>query len=488
MRLATAGVPLDLLGTLCEQIAAAAPRLADPDMALNNLERYILAGRSPLAAAALFERDRGALLPLLMLFNSSQTLADQLCADPESYDLLRVTGGRAVARDVLVEELVADVRALSSEEEVLAALRRFKRRETLRIAYGDIVKHHSVAKVTRQISYVADAIVEAAVDFAIRQVGEKQAQRQWPRRQAAAVRGARPGQARRAGAQLLQRHRPGDALPGRHGDNGAPDSDGAEYAQRIAREVIKLISEPTDLGFAYRVDMRLRPDGRQGPLVARVDHALAYYDTRGRTWERQAYIKARAIGGDLELGKEYLHHLRPWIYRRYLSLADITGIKGLKRRIEKHAEEAGVAERNVKTGRGGIRDIEFVIQFLQLLNGGAITKVRTGNTLIAIERLAAAGCLTHQEQTILEDNYSFLRKVEHRLQIMFDLQTHDMPVSDDELAQARRRRLDYARTPSPLERSRRTTPSARRSIARSSTTCCTTRFPRTPRPSPRSIW
>jgi glutamate-ammonia-ligase adenylyltransferase len=195
--------------------------------------------------------------------------------------------------------------------------------------------------------------------------------------------------------------------------------------------------------------MRLRPDGRQGQLVGRVDHALAYYDTRGRTWERQAYIKARAIAGDMELGKEYLHHLRPWIYRRYLSLADITGIKGLKRKIEKNAEDAGVAERNVKTGLGGIRDIEFVIQFLQLLNGGAISKVRTGNTLIAIERLAAAGCLTHQEQTILEDNYSFLRKVEHRLQIMFDLQTHDMPVSDDELAKLARR-LNYSPTPSPL--------------------------------------
>ena len=93
-----------------------------------------------------------------------------LCSDPESYDLLRMTGGRAVARDVLVEELVADVRALSSEDEVMAALRRFKRRETLRIAYGDIVKSHSVATVTRQISYLADAIVEAAVDFATRQV------------------------------------------------------------------------------------------------------------------------------------------------------------------------------------------------------------------------------------------------------------------------------------------------------------------------------
>ena len=252
--------------------------------------------------------------------------------------------------------------------------------------------------------------------------------------------------------------------------------------------MIRLLTEPTELGFAYRVDMRLRPEGRQGPLVARVDHALAYYDTRGRTWERQAFVKARAIAGDLELGQGVPAPTRPWIYRRYLSLADITGIKALKRKIEKHAEDAGVAERNVKTGRGGIRDIEFVIQFLQLLNGGAIPNVRTGNTLDAIERLEAAGCLTHQERTILEDNYSFLRKVEHRLQIMFDLQTHDLPVSDDELAKLASR-LDFAAAARRRSRrSRKTTPNARRSIARSSTTCCTTPFPRTPRPSRKSTW
>ncbi|MBA3481113.1 MAG: bifunctional [glutamate--ammonia ligase]-adenylyl-L-tyrosine phosphorylase/[glutamate--ammonia-ligase] adenylyltransferase, partial [Pirellulales bacterium] len=183
-----------------------------------------------------------------------------------------------------------------------------------------------------------------------------------------------------------------------------------------------------------------------------VEQALAYYDTRGRTWERQAYIKARAIAGDIELGKVYLRTLRPWIYRRYLSLADIAGIKGLKRKIEKHAEDAGVAARHVKTGRGGIRDIEFVIQFLQLLNGGAVPEVRTGNTLTAIERLEHAGSLTHQERSILEDNYSFLRKVEHRLQIMFDQQTHELPATDVELAKLARR-LGFAAThgTTPLE-------------------------------------
>ena len=115
------------------------------------------------------------------------------------------------------------------------------------------------------------------------------------------------------------------------------------------------------------------------------------------------------------------------------AFADITGIKALKRRIEKRSEREGADDRNVKTGRGGIRDIEFAIQFLQLLNGGDLPALRTSNTLDAIARLEDAGCLTHQERTILEENYSFLRKIEHRLQIMFDLQTHTMPESPEEL-------------------------------------------------------
>ena len=123
------------------------------------------------------------------------------------------------------------------------------------------------------------------------------------------------------------------------------------------------------------------------------DAMLAYYDTKGRTWERQAFIKARAAAGDEKLGNDLLTQLQPWIYRRYLSLADISGIKALKRRIEQRTITKGTEERNVKTGHGGIRDIEFVIQFLQLLNGGTLSAVQTGNTLEAIQQLEKVGCL-----------------------------------------------------------------------------------------------
>ena len=208
-----------------------------------------------------------------------------------------------------------------------------------------------------------------------------------------------------------------------------------EFFDLVARELIRLLTERTELGSVYRVDMRLRPEGLRGPMVMGVDSAMRYYDNRGRTWERQAYIKARPVAGDLSLGDEFLESLwPPWIYRRYLSHADISGIKA-----PEAADRAGVARppaaaRDVKTGRGGIRDIEFVIQFLQLLNGGDLPELRTGNTLEALAQLDRAGCLTNQERSILEENYAFLRKIEHRLQIMLDLQTHLLPEKHDDLA------------------------------------------------------
>lgn len=439
VRLAKAGLPLDLLATICEQFEATAPQLADPDMALNNLERFLLASRSMLSTAALFERDQQSLPNLLLMFNSSQHLSDQLCSDGESYDLLRMTEGRPVARELLVDELVESVRAIGNEQDVLAILRRFKRRETLRIAYGDIVQGLPVEQITRQISYVADAIIAGALDFARRTIAEKFNQSNGkqldPPKFVVLAMGKLGGLELNYSSDidLVFLYQPTTAVHPRR------ETDLQDYANRVGQLLIQLLSESTDLGFAYRVDMRLRPDGKQGAICTDVDSALAYYDLRGRTWERQAYVKARPVAGDIELGESYLRQLEPWIYRRYLTLADITGIKSLKRRIEDNAAYAEDAGTNVKLGRGGIRDIEFVIQFLQLLSGGAEPQVRTGNTLDAIACLEQSGGLTHQERMLLEENYRFLRKLEHRLQIMYDLQTHILPTQNNELVKVARR-------------------------------------------------
>ncbi|MEX0678227.1 MAG: bifunctional [glutamate--ammonia ligase]-adenylyl-L-tyrosine phosphorylase/[glutamate--ammonia-ligase] adenylyltransferase [Pirellulales bacterium] len=444
LRIATAGITLDLVAAICDQLAVHLPGSSDADMALNNFERFVAAARNPLSLAALFERDAEALPILLQIFATSQHLSDVLVMDSESYDLLRLTEGQPVAREFLVAELGAEIASLGADEAAAsAALRRFKRRETLRIGYGDMIREQPLATVARQISYLADAIVEAALRAA--------------RRRMASRRGlARPEPGRfvvlalgKLGGTELNYSSDIDLMFlydwGRGADVARQHASG-EYFDRLVRAILKLLAEATELGAAYRVDLRLRPAGSAGLMAVAYDAALHYYDVSGRTWERQAMVKARPIAGDLDFGREFLEQLEPWIYRRYLSRADITGIKALKRRIEQRTHREGADAHNVKTGHGGIRDIEFVIQFLQLLNGGDLPLLRTGNTLEAIQQLESCRCLTDQERAILAENYAFLRKIEHRLQIMFDLQTHLLPSDPGELRKVAIR-LGYADTP-----------------------------------------
>jgi glutamate-ammonia-ligase adenylyltransferase len=432
VRLATGGLPLDLVANLAEQLEAELPNCPDPDRALNNLERFFSSARSPLSLASLFERDREALSILLQIFSTSQHLSDVLITDPQAYDLLRLTEGQAVSRQTLIDEICAEIATLPTDTLVMTALRRYKRRETLRIAYGDIVRGQALDTVTKQISYLADAIVEGALQFAWRMQEEK--------------RGVpRTASGKRARFVVLGMGKLGGVELNYSSDidliflydaegstDGARKISNQEFFERLARDLVRLLSEVTPDGYTYRVDLRLRPEGQRGPIAPRLEWALQYYDVLGRTWERQAYVKARPVAGDLELGEEFLRLLEPWVFRRYLALADIAGIKALKRRIEHRAIRENSDSRDVKSGRGGIRDVEFAIQFLQLLNAGDLAELRTGNTLLALAKLEKVGCLTPSERTILEENYSFLRKLEHRLQIMFDLQTHLLPATASE--------------------------------------------------------
>jgi glutamate-ammonia-ligase adenylyltransferase len=274
--LAQSGITLDLLAVICDQLRQSLPRLSDPDMALSNLERFVGAARSPLALAGLFERDTNALPTLLQIFSTSQYLSDWLIRDPESYDLLRLTEGEPVERDVLMQEICSEATALVDERQVLALLRRYKHRETLRIAYGDIVKKHAVEVVTRQISYLADAICEAAVQTAQRTLDAK---RGIPRRP----------DGERARFVVLALDKLGRCelnysseivllfiSDGDGRTDGERSITNQEYFDRLARGAVKLLTEPTNLGVSYRVDLRSRPDGEKGPLVATYDQAVHY--------------------------------------------------------------------------------------------------------------------------------------------------------------------------------------------------------------------
>jgi [glutamine synthetase] adenylyltransferase / [glutamine synthetase]-adenylyl-L-tyrosine phosphorylase len=442
---------LDLLARIMVQLDTILPRCADPGMALVNLERFMAAvPRIDSTLGELANNVRTTEI-LLFVFSTSQYLSEVLIRDPELLGWLQ-GGPERPDRSALIDELWTKLEGLPSDEEQRTALRRFRQRESLRIGYNDIVRGFPLEVITQDLSDLADACVEVAARLA--------------RARAEARFGApmtASGSAARfvvlglgkLGGQELNYSSDIDLvfLYDEDGQSTGPKVlSNAELFAKIGSEIVRLLANHTAMGMVYRVDMRLRPDGEQGALVRSLDATLGYYETRGRTWERQALIKCRPVAGDLALGQTFLEAITPFVYRRYLGAAEIAEIKALKRRIEQRTVTAGTAEIEVKTGHGGIRDVEFVVQFLQLLHGGEYPNVRHANTLQAIARLEDVGCLSAEERHIMDDTYRFLRRVEHRLQVLFDRQTHEMP-RDPEALRTLALRMAYAAASSWEERS-----------------------------------
>ena len=202
---------------------------------------------------------------------------------------------------------------------------------------------------------------------------------------------------------------------------------------RIARDLVRLLEERTAEGYVFRTDLRLRPDPAATPLAVSLPAAITYYESLGQNWERAAMIKARPVAADRAAGEAFLREIRPFVWRRYLDFAAVADIHAIKRQIHAHkgAKGAGAAiaveGHDVKLGRGGIREIEFTAQVLQLIWGGRDPGLRDPTTLGALAALAAAGKIERRAAADLADAYVFLRNLEHRLQMVADRQTHRMP-------------------------------------------------------------
>jgi glutamate-ammonia-ligase adenylyltransferase len=417
------------------------PTVADPEMAANNLERLLAqpAARDRLPAL-LDPRGRG-LDTVLQLLATSQFFADTLVTYPDALDGVLRPAGRNPSTAELTAALRAEVDAAADDAGVLRAFRRFRRLQMLRVGINDVVRDRPLEEIGRDLARVADAAVGVALDVAVRaadrRYGPPMTADGRPARAAVLAFGKLGGDELNYSSDLdlMVVYDEDGETAGRRG--GAVSN--AEFYARAVTELVRLLSSHTANGFAYRVDLRLRPEGQHGPPARSLASTLSYYDVMGRTWERQALIKVRPCGGDPDLGREFVDAVTPFVYRKYFSFAEINEVKALKRQMEARAARGGADSADVKTGRGGIRDIEYTVQFLQLLNGGDLPAVRQRNTLLALEALEIAGCLTGNETYILADAYRFLRKTEHRLQLLFDLQTHRLPAAPDELRRLARR-------------------------------------------------
>lgn len=435
--------------------------LSDPDMALNNLERY---AEAVLDRGFLFSffRDSPKSLDLaLTIFGNSQYFSDILLRYPQDFQWLLEPGllRRAKSKDELVEELNGMMKQAKGPERAWAALRRFKMRETMRIGLQDLLGNLDLVGVTQQLSVVADVALQRTYDACWSELVRRHGS---PR--CASPRGEKEcgftviGMGKLGGEELnfssdidlVFVYEGEGETTGVPGPTGGPISrvGNHEFFTRLSENLVKAIGEVTPEGRVFRVDMRLRPDGRAGALVYSLRGYELYYESWGQTWERMALIKARPVAGDSALGGAFLDLVMPFIYRRSFDYGAIAEIRAMKDRINAAVALDGETFRHVKLGYGGIREIEFIVQTFQLLYGAADPWIRGSNTLRALQRLAERGHLTGDEYATLAKAYTFLRTVEHRLQILHHLQIHTLPSDREDLGKLARR-LGYSPNRSP---------------------------------------
>jgi glutamate-ammonia-ligase adenylyltransferase len=431
---------LEVVGALPSPAGPGSPRLlgelagcANPALATRALAAIVSAGADPGLTAAL-RRRVGLRRRLIALLAASRSLGRWLAAHPEEVD--RLADGRAFAaprpRGALVEEALAVVRS-AQPRQGWDALRRFKRRELLRTAVRDLAGGAPVDTIGAELASLADACLEAGLELAAGTVGARLAPDAGggPGPGGLPLRLAVIGMGKLGGSELnyvsdidvVVCHEPA---------GGADPELAARLAAALVRELLAGLGAVNPEGPGYRVDTNLRPEGRNGPLSRTLASYMAYWDRWAQPWELQALIKARPAAGDAELAGRFCAEAALRVYPERLDPEAIAAIRHTKARVESSQPARADGDRQVKLGPGGLRDIEFAVQLLQLVHGRQDLQLRSGTTLVALERLTAAGFVGRADAAQLAEAYRFLRNVEHRLQLTDERRTHTIPAGADE--------------------------------------------------------
>jgi glutamate-ammonia-ligase adenylyltransferase len=387
---------------------------------------------------------------LLFLLGSSQHLTTVLLSQGQAWESAFLADLQASVKSADAHLVALHTQFLLDcpEDAFLRGLRTYRNREYLRIGTRDLLALASLEETTQDLSALAEAAVQMAYAYTRAKLrtwyGEAVCGNSTPRRPLGFV---VFGMGKLGGRELnfssdidLIYLYERDAGPTTGGSKGTVEP--RAFFTQLAQGMTRVLSDLVSGGRVFRVDLRLRPDGMNGPIVNSLPNTLLYYESWGQTWERIALLKARPIAGNKELGEQFLQEIAPFVFRRYLDFTTIEDIKEMKARVERALRGAERSQRNVKLGRGGIREIEFVAQALQLIHAGKDPHVRERSTLRGLDRLVEGKYLAAGDRDSLRDAYRFLRQVEHKLQIVQDRQTHSLPDDDDGIrALARRLRL-----------------------------------------------
>jgi glutamate-ammonia-ligase adenylyltransferase len=408
-------------------------RAPNPDLALSGVDRFAdVTGTLP--------AEDDLLQALALLCGASRMIAALLARWPHL--LRRCARSPYLARPKPAPQLERLLARAASRlepndvEGLLRLLRKVRASEMIRIALRDL-RRARVSEVTAELTALAVACVETAIQFHDRRLRAKHGPPA-----GMADRDAGAGFCALAMGKLGSRELNFSSdidvifVYGVDGNTEGerPITHFAYYA-KLAELVTEAIAKPTEDGFVFRVDLNLRPDGHSGPIVNSVRAAELYYQSFGRSWERNALIKARSAAGDLAVGEELLHLLEPFVWRKSLDLDVVSEIHAMKARID--ARAGAERKEDLKLGTGGIREVEFFASALQLLHGGRRAELRTRGMIETLDRLVFAGLVPVRDRDVLADAYLFLRRAEHRVQMVDGQQTHRLPAPADRIFLAR---------------------------------------------------
>ncbi|HST21433.1 MAG TPA: hypothetical protein VLR90_09970 [Blastocatellia bacterium] len=422
---------------------------------MNAIEAFIRTLPDPQGARSFFERlqqirpidlSRDALLlsRLLTIAAYSPFLAENLLRHPEHIDWLRHETEHVKTTEQLSEELARFVTRMMDADHHLG-IGRFKRRELLRIYLHDCLAVASLAEVTEELSNLADVILRHALAIAHQEMTNRYGA-PLTRDERGRIKNAEMAVVAlgKLGCRELNYASDVDLLFLYSGEGETAGRDrrtesvisNKEFFKAVASETVQIIGSSAGEGAVYRIDLRLRPYGRDGDLVWEIERAADYYRSKAQNWERQALIRARVSAGSDRVVAVFLDLVRDQIFAR--DAHALEEVRRAKEKIDRRlaARPGGF---NVKLGRGGIREIEFIAQALQLEHGGREPWVRTAQTLIVLARLAEKNYLTEAERARLSAAYTFLRTVEHRLQMEHGAQTHTLPLARERLELVARR-------------------------------------------------
>jgi glutamate-ammonia-ligase adenylyltransferase len=388
--------------------------------------------RAPQVAAALAAAPELA-HSLASVIEPSEFVLDALARDPPLSQALIERAGERLGEAPLPWPALSSADALSpqADEVFMAALRRWRRAELTRIAWRDLAGWASLDGTLEDLSRAAERAVQRSYEFADSALGQRYGT---PRSSSGEPQCLIVVAMGKLGGRELNFSSDIDLvlLYGEPGETDGPQRiSNQEYFTRLAQLLVRLLAHRTEEGFAFRVDLRLRPYGDSGPTVCSAAAMEDYLQVAGRDWERYAWVKARAIVNEEAFGELYRELIQPFVYRRYLDFGVLESLREMKALIEREVRRRDLSD-NIKLGDGGIREIEFIVQSFQLIRGGQDRHLQHGSLRRALPLLSGAKLLPSEAVSQLDAAYVFLRRLENRLQMRADQQVHRLPSESSE--------------------------------------------------------